>query len=85
MLSTTTSSQPTEQATLNRPKCDECPGAARPMCCTNTLNTPEPTTTVPGQPWRTMSTVERDLPKWLRDTMYGTRRSNGTFSGRGGK
>lgn len=41
--------------------------------------------TVPGQPWRTMSTVERDLPQWLKDAMYGTRRSNGTFSGRGGK
>lgn len=41
--------------------------------------------TVPGQPWRTMSTVERDLPQWLRDTMNGTRRSNGTFSGRGAK
>lgn len=85
MNSATITSQATNQATPNRPKCDDCPGAAHPMCCTNTLNHPEPTATVPGQPWRTMSTVERDLPQWLRDTMNGTRRSNGTFSGRGGK
>jgi hypothetical protein len=84
MPQTIVSNQPTIQPT---PKCtypgqcDDCPGRSDPLCCRNTEDhTPQPT--VPGQPWRTMSTVERDLPPWLKAAMNGKSR-NGTFSGRG--
>jgi hypothetical protein len=42
------------------------------------------TQTVPSQPWRPISSVERDLAPWLKQQLYGKRSNqNGTFSGRG--
>lgn len=53
---------------------------------TNQPITKPSTATVPGQPWRPLSTVERDLAPWLKDILYNKRsHSNGTFSGRGAK